>query len=45
MFEETWRGYPPDLLVGFDDKINKGEYVVIISPLKWRETLLDHSES
>jgi 16S rRNA (cytidine1402-2'-O)-methyltransferase len=37
-FEETWRGYPPQLLSEFDDKINKGEFVVVISPRKWHQS-------
>lgn len=36
-FEETWRGYPADLLSTFDDKISKGEFVVVISPKNWKE--------
>lgn len=35
MFEESWRGYPKELLEEFPNKTNKGEYVVIISPIKW----------
>lgn len=36
-FEETWRGYPPILLSSFDDKVTKGEFVVVISPINWKE--------
>jgi len=36
-FEESWRGYASDLLVDFSSKINKGEFVVIISPLNWKD--------
>lgn len=35
-FEESWRGYPKDLLLEFPNKTNKGEFVVIISPLNWQ---------
>ncbi len=43
-FEETWRGTAETLLENFDKKINKGEFVVILSPLSWKESA-DHSES
>ncbi len=36
-FEESWRGYPTQLLEDFPSKTNKGEFVVIISPLNWKE--------
>jgi 16S rRNA (cytidine1402-2'-O)-methyltransferase len=36
-FEETWRGYPSELIQSFDDKVSKGEFVVVISPKNWRE--------
>jgi 16S rRNA (cytidine1402-2'-O)-methyltransferase len=42
-FEETWRGYPSDLLKNLDDKTSKGEFVVVISPKKWKE--IQSSES
>ncbi len=35
-FEEVRRGYPKELLASFDDSINKGEFVVIISPKNWK---------
>jgi 16S rRNA (cytidine1402-2'-O)-methyltransferase len=35
-FEETWRGQPSEILAGFDDKISKGEFVVVIGPKKWK---------
>jgi 16S rRNA (cytidine1402-2'-O)-methyltransferase len=44
-FEETWRGYPADLLQVFNEKKSKGEFVVIISPRKWREIPVQSSES
>jgi 16S rRNA (cytidine1402-2'-O)-methyltransferase len=37
-FEETWRGYPSDILADYDGRIIKGEFVVIISPLKWHQS-------
>ncbi|MBU1101335.1 MAG: 16S rRNA (cytidine(1402)-2'-O)-methyltransferase [Bacteroidetes bacterium] len=36
-FEETWRGFPSELLEHFDEKTIKGEFVVIIAPLNWKE--------
>lgn len=35
-FEETWRGYPKDLLNEFPEKVIKGEFVVVIAPLNWK---------
>lgn len=35
-FEETWRGYPKDILNNFSDKIVKGEFVVVIAPKNWK---------
>lgn len=35
-FEEVWRGKPEELLNDFINKTNKGEYVVVIAPLKFR---------
>ena len=37
MYEETWRGYPKDLLNNLSDKNIKGEFVVIIAPTGWKE--------
>jgi 16S rRNA (cytidine1402-2'-O)-methyltransferase len=34
-FEETRRGTPAEILLTFKEKINKGEFVVVISPLSW----------
>jgi 16S rRNA (cytidine1402-2'-O)-methyltransferase len=34
-FEETWRGFPKDILKALDSKIIKGEFVVVIAPLDW----------
>lgn len=38
-FEETWRGTPLELLQSFYEKVNKGEFVVVISPKKWNHLL------
>ena len=35
-FEETWRGYPKDLLESFDEKVVKGEFVIIIAPINFK---------
>ena len=35
-FEETWRGYPKELKQIIDEKTTKGEFVVIISPKRWK---------
>lgn len=35
-FEETWRGYPKDLLEALPNKITKGEFVVVIAPKDWK---------
>jgi len=34
-FEEVRRGFPKELLISFDDSINKGEFVVVIAPKDW----------
>jgi 16S rRNA (cytidine1402-2'-O)-methyltransferase len=34
-FEETWRGTPAEILASFGEKVNKGEYVVVIAPKEW----------
>jgi 16S rRNA (cytidine1402-2'-O)-methyltransferase len=34
-FEETWRGYPNEIKEVIDEKISKGEFVVVISPKDW----------
>lgn len=34
-FEETWRGYPNEIKEIIDEKISKGEFVVVISPKDW----------
>jgi 16S rRNA (cytidine1402-2'-O)-methyltransferase len=35
-FEETWRGFPRELVESFPEKISKGEFVVVISPKDWK---------
>jgi 16S rRNA (cytidine1402-2'-O)-methyltransferase len=37
IFEETWRGYPQELLTSISTKTIKGEFVVIIAPITWKE--------
>jgi 16S rRNA (cytidine1402-2'-O)-methyltransferase len=44
-FEETWRGYPSELLRTVPEKTIKGEFVVVISPIKWKEFPDQSSES
>lgn len=36
MFEESWRGLPEEIILELPSKIIKGEFVVIISPLNWK---------
>ncbi len=36
-FEEVWRGYPDDILDKLNEKTVKGEFVVVIAPLNWKE--------
>lgn len=35
-FEETWRGFPNEILENLDKKIIKGEFVVVIGPKDWK---------
>ncbi|MEO8232216.1 MAG: 16S rRNA (cytidine(1402)-2'-O)-methyltransferase [Ignavibacteriota bacterium] len=35
-FEETWRGFPKDLIEVLPNKTTKGEFVVVIAPKQWR---------
>ncbi len=37
MFEEYWSGYPRDILDILNEKKVKGEFVIIISPLNWKD--------
>ncbi len=36
-FEEVWRGTPRQILDSLNNKITKGEFVVVISPKDWKE--------
>ena len=36
-FEEVWRGTPQEILSSLKDRTIKGEFVVVISPLNWKE--------
>ncbi|MGE5679499.1 MAG: 16S rRNA (cytidine(1402)-2'-O)-methyltransferase [Bacillota bacterium] len=36
-FEEVWRGKASELLESLSQKILKGEFVVVISPIDWKE--------
>jgi len=35
-FEETWRGYPNEIKEVIDEKISKGEFVIVIAPNNWK---------
>ena len=35
-FEETWRGYPKEIKNTLDEKVIKGEFVVVIAPAGWK---------
>ncbi len=35
-FEETWRGFPNEILQDLNHKTIKGEFVVVIAPLNWK---------
>lgn len=35
-FEECWRGKPAELLEKLNEKVTKGEFVVIIAPADWK---------
>jgi len=35
-FEETWRGYPNEIKEVIDEKISKGEFVIVVAPKNWR---------
>ncbi|MCH8035085.1 MAG: 16S rRNA (cytidine(1402)-2'-O)-methyltransferase [Bacteroidetes bacterium] len=34
-FEETWRGYPNEIKEVIDEKISKGEFVIVVAPKEW----------
>ena len=36
-FEEIWRGTAFQLLGNFENRITKGEFVILIAPLNWKE--------
>ncbi|MFC2094043.1 16S rRNA (cytidine(1402)-2'-O)-methyltransferase [Bacteroidota bacterium] len=35
-FEETWRGYPGEIKEVIDEKISKGEFVIVVAPKEWK---------
>jgi 16S rRNA (cytidine1402-2'-O)-methyltransferase len=35
-FEETWRGYPNEIKEVIEEKISKGEFVIVIAPKDWK---------
>ena len=35
-FEETWRGYPNEIKEVIDEKISKGEFVIVVAPKDWK---------
>ena len=37
IFEEVWRGYPNEILDSLSEHKLKGEFVVIIAPINWKE--------
>lgn len=37
MFEESWSGYPEQILENFGSKMIKGEFVVLIAPIDWKQ--------
>lgn len=41
-FEETWRGLPAEIVDKLPSKTIKGEFVIIIAPMNWKEGF--HSE-
>lgn len=44
MFEETRQGLPAQLLESFDEKTNKGEFVIIIAPENWEQKSVESHE-
>ncbi len=36
-FEETWRGYPKDILDSLANKVTKGEFAIVIAPADWTQ--------
>jgi len=41
-FEEVRRGFPKELVESFNEKVNKGEFVVVIAPKNWKNILITH---
>lgn len=39
-FEETWRGYPQQIIDMLPSKVIKGEFVVIIAPENWKQKII-----
>lgn len=37
IFEESWRGKPAEIIESLPEKTIKGEFVIIISPISWKE--------
>jgi 16S rRNA (cytidine1402-2'-O)-methyltransferase len=35
-FEETWHGYPSEIKEVIDEKISKGEFVIVVAPKDWK---------
>jgi len=38
MFEEIWQGYPSELISKLKERTIKGEFVVVISPVDWKNS-------
>jgi 16S rRNA (cytidine1402-2'-O)-methyltransferase len=38
MFEEIWQGYPSELISKMKERTIKGEFVVVISPVDWKDS-------
>jgi len=38
MFEEVWQGYPSEIISKLNVKTIKGEFVVVISPVDWKDS-------
>lgn len=35
-FQESWRGFPKDILINFSEKVVKGEFVIVVAPKNWK---------
>lgn len=42
-FEECWRGFPDQLVQHLNEKILKGEFVIVIAPKNWKHNFNDQS--